>query len=157
MNPQLEITIRRANSDDVTVVTDFNCRLAAETEDRTLDVNIVREGVRRGLTVGDEVSYYVAESAETVIGQLMLTREWSDWRNGWMVWLQSVYVVEEFRGRGVFRLLLETVRQELAVDDDVVGLRLYVENENAAAIATYGRLGFAQPGYRVMEMTLGRS
>ncbi|MEQ9409933.1 MAG: GNAT family N-acetyltransferase [Fuerstiella sp.] len=148
------ILIRVATIDDVEILADYNCRLAHETEDRQLDRTTVLSGVKRGLNVGDEVQYYVAESGGNVIGQLMLTREWSDWRDGWIVWLQSVYVAAEFRGQGVFRRLLQYVRQQLHDQPDVLGLRLYVEEENSAAITTYNRLGFQHPGYRVMELPL---
>lgn len=91
----MSVVIRSASSDDVAVITEYNCRLALETEHKTLDRATVNAGVRRGLELGDEVQYFVAEDEAGVIGQIMLTREWSDWRNGWMIWLQSVYVVSE--------------------------------------------------------------
>ena len=87
----MSVVIRSATSDDVAVITEYNCRLALETEHKTLDRATVNAGVRRGLELGDEVQYFVAEDEAGVIGQIMLTREWSDWRNGWMIWLQSVY------------------------------------------------------------------
>ena len=146
------LQIRRATADDIDVLTDFNCRLAQETENRILDPNTVQNGVTQGLTVGDEVQYVVAEVNGAVVGQLMLTREWSDWRDGWMYWMQSVYVIADFRGRGVFRQLAEHVTYQLQQRCDVVGLRLYVEEENQPARSTYERLGFTDPGYRVMEL-----
>ena len=81
----------------------------------------------------------------------MLTREWSDWRDGWLAWLQSVYVRSDYRQQGVFRRLLDTAREHLKGQPDVVGLRLYVEDENTSAMSTYTRLGFKDAGYRVME------
>jgi ribosomal protein S18 acetylase RimI-like enzyme len=146
--------IRRATTTDAEILADFNCRLAFETEGKSLSSERVISGVTRGLTVGDEVTYFVAESEERVVGQLMLTREWSDWRDGWMYWLQSVYVHADFRGQGVFRQLLEHVRQQLKQRGDVACLRLYVEEENQPAIETYTRLGFKDPGYRVMELPI---
>lgn len=146
--------IRVADIHDVDVLTEYNCRLASETESKTLDADVVRRGVERGLTVGEEVSYLVAEIENRVVGQLMLTREWSDWRDGWMYWLQSVYVAAEYRGQGIFRGLLNHAISGLQQRGDVVGLRLYVEAENRAAQATYQQLGFVNPGYRVLELAV---
>lgn len=145
------LKIRNATPKDTDVIADFNCRLAMETEDKALDSALVRQGVQRGLKQGDEVTYLVAEADEQVVGQLLLTREWSDWRDGWMYWLQSVYVLNEFRGQSVFRKLLAHATTQLQQRGDVVGLRLYVEEDNSPAIETYRRLGFTDPRYKVME------
>lgn len=152
----MSVVIRSATSDDVAVITEYNCRLALETEDKTLDLGTVEAGVRRGLELGDEVQYFVAEDESGVIGQIMLTREWSDWRNGWMIWLQSVYVASEKRGAGVFRLLFERSVELTRLRCDAVCVRLYVEHENETAMETYRRLGFRDSGYLVMEMPLER-
>ncbi len=146
--------IRTATAADAAVLADFNCRLAQETENKTLDEVVVLSGVKRGLQQGHEVTYFVAEVEENIVGQVLLTREWSDWRDGWTYWLQSVYVQADFRGKGVFRQLVEHVKQNLRDRGDVSLLRLYVEKENEAAIATYRRLGFVDPNYRVMELSL---
>ena len=87
----MSVVIRSATSNDVAVITEYNCRLAWETEHKTLDRATVDAGVRRGLELGDEVQYFVAEDESGVIGQIMLTREWSDWRNGWMLWQAFVF------------------------------------------------------------------
>jgi GNAT superfamily N-acetyltransferase len=86
-----------------------------------------------------------------MIGQVAVSYEWSDWRNGWIWWLQSVYVDSDWRGRGVFRTLLEKIRTDASIHANVIGLRLYVEHENAPARATYEKLGFVPAGYEVME------
>ena len=150
----MSVVIRSATTDDVAAIVEYNCRLARETEDKTLDRSTVDAGVRRGLELGDEVQYFVAEDESGVIGQIMLTREWSDWRNGWMIWLQSVYVASGKRGAGVFRLLFERSVELARLRCDAVCVRLYVEHENEAATATYRRLGFQDSGYLVMEMPL---
>lgn len=151
--------IRLANADDADVLADFNLRLAQETEGKALDAAKVLSGVRNGLKQGDEVQYLLAisnqhETKQDIVGQLMLTREWSDWRDGWMYWLQSVYVVAEYRGQGVFRALLENAIESLKLRDDVVGVRLYVEVENEVAIRTYQKMQFTDCGYKVMERLL---
>ncbi len=130
---------------------EFNLRLAAESENKQLD----RETVRRGVAalLGDETKgrYFVACLGEEIIGQLMHTREWSDWRNGDIWWLQSVYVVAAYRRRSVFRRLYQHLWNEAQTRTDVVGVRLYVEVENIAAQETYRNMGLIQPGYFVME------
>src|SRR5262249_25638071 len=96
--------------------------------------------------------YFVAEEAGRVVGQLLLTYEWSDWRDGWIWWIQSVYVHADFRRAGVFRCLYEHVAGCAAAEADrVVALRLYVERDNAAAQQTYGRMGMSGTSYLVME------
>ena len=152
----MNLRIRMATENDAHVLTEFNCRLAWETEQRQLDQSIVGRGVQRGLQHKNDVQYWVAESGSVnsknqIVGQLMLTREWSDWRDGWVMWLQSVYVDQAFRGKGVFRKLLQHVTQQLQSQPDVVGLRLYVEHENQRAVDVYHRLSFSDAGYRVME------
>ncbi|MFY9254774.1 MAG: GNAT family N-acetyltransferase [Fuerstiella sp.] len=150
----MNITFRHALADDIDVIVDFNVRLALETEDKQLPVDVVRKGVAAALQLSPEARYFVAECDGRVIGQLMITREWSDWRNGWIAWIQSVYVHADFRGCGVFRQLFEHVKQQLAEAADVVSIRLYVEQDNSTAISTYEKLGFQDPAYRVLEMPL---
>ena len=148
-----DLNVRRATSEDCEILAEFNCRLAMETEGRPLDRPTVLAGVRNGLKMSEDVQYWVAEVDGCVIGQLMLTREWSDWRNGWMVWLQSVYVAESHRRAGVFRRLLQQVIAGLqAQETTVVGMRLYVERENSSALAVYQRSGFTDAGYNVQEL-----
>lgn len=146
-----EITYRPAKLSDAEVLADFNARLAFETEGKPLDPETVRKGVLRGLQLTPEVRYFVAEFASQVIGQVMLTREWSDWRNGWMIWLQSVYVHADFRGRGVFRALLNASLKSVEETDSPACVRLYVEHNNEAAKSCYRSLGFVDTGYLVME------
>ena len=151
---QMKVVVRAARIDDVAIITEYNCRLAQETESRTLNWQTVDAGVRRGLGLGDEVQYFVAEDESGVIGQIMLTREWSDWRNGWMIWLQSVYVASEKRGAGVFRILFDRAIELTRLRCDPVCVRLYVERENETATETYRKLGFRNSGYLVLEKPL---
>jgi len=150
----MNVFIRAALPDDIEVISGFNCCLAKETENKTLDRTTVQNGVRRGFELGDEVQYFVAEDESGVIGQIMLTREWSDWRNGWMIWLQSVYVSPAKRGAGVFRILFERSIEMARLRCDPVCVRLYVEHDNEIAMTTYRRLGFQNSGYLVMEKSL---
>lgn len=143
--------VRTARPQDWPLIVEFNRRLAAETEDTELDVELLTAGVKSALADPGKARYFVADTGETVVGQLMHTWEWSDWRNGMIWWLQSVYVEPEHRGRGVFRRLYEHVRDLAENDPGVVGIRLYIETENDAARAVYEKLGMRPGGYNVMQ------
>jgi GNAT superfamily N-acetyltransferase len=145
------LRVRPATADDVETIADFNERLARETESKRLDPTTLRRGVRAALDDPARARYFLAEIDGRVVGQVMLTFEWSDWRNGEIWWFQSVYVAAEHRRRGVFRRLFEHVRETAEASPEVVGLRLYVEEHNAAARETYRNLGLAEGGYLVME------
>ena len=152
----LPITIRAAVPGDLERIVEYNMRLASETENKKLDREILRRGVEAVLRDPAKGRYFVALHQEEIIGQLMHTREWSDWRNGDIWWLQSVYISAPYRRKGVFRRLYQHLWNEAHAASDVVGLRLYVEVENIAAHETYRNMGMIQPGYFVMEnLTLG--
>lgn len=144
--------IREAQLGDAPVIAEYNTRLARETEGRELPAATLLAGVRALLEDPSKGLYFVAEETGQVVGQVMITFEWSDWRNGMFWWLQSVYVREEFRGQGVFRALFEHVRQLAGQQAGVCGLRLYVERENERAKAVYERQGMTNAGYEVFEV-----
>jgi len=145
-----ELIIRPARSADTPTIVRFNIALAEESEGLHLDPATVEAGVRRMFSDPALGRYLVAVSAEGErLGQLMITTEWSDWRNCMMWWLQSVYTAPEHRGRGVFRLLCEHVLDEAR--EAGCRVRLYVERGNSRAIAAYRALGFDHCGYDVME------
>lgn len=146
--------MRRATLGDQNSIVEANRQLAWESEQIRLNPERLTAGVERVLLGVAEAEYWIAAVDRQVVGQLMLTREWSDWRNGWFYWIQSVYVTAAYRQQGVFRRLLEFVRDDVDRRPDSIGLRLYVEEHNAAAQHTYQRLGFSQTGYRVMELLL---
>lgn len=150
----MPITIRTPTLDDAALMADFNCRLVEETETYRLDPAVALSGVRRAIETDRGLTYFLAEVDGDAAGQTMVTREWSDWRDGMIWWVGSVYVDPQFRGRGVFRSLLEHVARAAAADPDVCLLRLYVETHNEAARATYNRLGFEELDYRVYERSL---
>jgi GNAT superfamily N-acetyltransferase len=153
-------SIRQAQPEDRDAIVDFNARLALETESKRLDPEILVRGVALALAEPDRARYYVAVSSldGRVIGQAAFTREWSDWRCGWIWWLQSVYVHADHRGQGVFRALFERIRNDArAAGSNVVGLRLYVEHENHPAQRVYETLGLRPGGYLVMEDLWGLS
>lgn len=151
------ITVRLARVSDTERITEFNLRLAAESEGLGLDPKQVRLGVQAVFRHTDRGFYLIAEAPEGVIGQLQITYEWSDWRNAFFWWLQSVYVVPEWRRRGVLRALTERVIDMARLAGDVCGLRLYAHWENDTALEAYERLGLRPLGYRLLGMDLDLS
>ena len=148
----MPLTVRRSTAADVGVIAEYNRRLAAETEHTTLDLATLTAGVAAAVADPDRRGpYFLACDGADVVGQLQVTFEWSDWRNGWFWWVQGVYVRADYRRRGVFRLLFDAVIDRAKAAGDVIGVRLYVERDNAAAQATYARLGFAPTSYLLLE------
>jgi ribosomal protein S18 acetylase RimI-like enzyme len=147
----MTIAIRRAVPADIQHVCDFNRLLALETEGKTLDPALLRPGVAAVLADASKGLYFLAHDNDQILGQVGLTYEWSDWRNGWFWWLQSVYIATAARQRGVCAALVEHVRQAARADTRVIGIRLYVEQANAAAQASYRAIGLAPTSYQVME------
>ena len=143
--------VRPALPDDWETIVEFNCRLADESEDKRLDPETITAGVKAILADSNKGRYFVACLEDRIVGQMMHTWEYSDWRNGEIWWLQSVYVHPEFRRQGVFRLLYDKLHNEAVSNSEVVGLRLYVENDNDRAEQTYCNLGMKPGGYHVLE------
>lgn len=146
------ITVRAAVPEDAPRLVEGNLALARETESLALDRTVLHAGVHRVLHSDVGAAYFVCTHSETsaVMGQLMVTTEWSDWRNGAVWWIQSVYVWPEARGLGVFRALYEAVCRR-AVSAGAAGVRLYVDTRNTRAQAVYTRLGMNGDHYRVFE------
>lgn len=144
--------VRLARPEDRLVIADFNVRLAEETESLRLDPDVVSAGVEAVLLDRLKGAYYVAEVDGSLAGQIMVTHEWSDWHNSDMWWLQSVYVRQEFRRRGVFRGLFEHVARLARQDGHVCSVRLYMHRANARAQQTYQEAGMENTPYVVMEM-----
>lgn len=150
-----EIAVRPAVSSDAPAIVERNLALASESEGRALDRAVVEAGVRAILADPGRGRYWIAELDGRVVGQCLVTTEWSDWSGGAYWWLQSVYVDREARGTGVFRSLFDRVRSE-AGNRDVAALRLYVDEENRSARAVYERLGMDRTGYRIYQLSLMR-
>lgn len=147
------MTIRPGTMADAEVIAEFNILLAAETEDTALDPPTVLRGVRELLADPGKGRYRVACIGEEVVGQLAITFEWSDWRCGWIWWLQSVYVRSDSRGKGVFKALYQHLVAE-ARSAGVVALRLYVEQDNLTGQKTYRSLGMTPTTYQVYNHAL---
>ena len=149
------VDIRDASIDDAATIAEFNAALASESEDKSLDRSVLESGVRRLLRDPVRGRYFIAESGGRMVGQTLITYEWSDWRDGWLWWIQSVYVHPDHRRTGVFRRLYGHIEALAKNSGEVVGIRLYVERENARAQDTYRSLGMRHTGYRVMETEFG--
>jgi GNAT superfamily N-acetyltransferase len=142
--------IRTATPADAQTIAEFNTRMALETEHLHLDPPTVLAGVRAALADPAKAIYFVAEIEGAIAAQLMITHEWSDWRNGDIWWIESVYVHSDHRRKGLFRALYEHTKREAQIQN-AVGLRLYVERENKNAQQTYTTLGMDLTHYLVME------
>lgn len=143
--------IRDATQADLDFIVAANTALAVESEDQPLDPTLLRPGVQAVLDDPALGRYYLAEVDGQVVGQLMTTFEWSDWRNGVFLWIQSVYVLPAHRGAGVFRTLYQHLAGLATKDDRICGIRLYVDRDNARAQQVYARLGMHLSNYQVME------
>ena len=144
--------IRQATLSDAPVVVEFNLRLAEETEQLHLNPETVKAGVAAILCDPAKGLYFVAEEGDAVVGQLMITYEWSDWRNGNLWWIQSVFVRPECRSRGVFRALFAHLKELARASNGVAGLRLYMHSENHRARRAYEHLGMNPSDYEIFEM-----
>lgn len=144
-------SIREATIDDQHALVDFNWNLAMETEGKELNRTVLSAGIHGILTTPSRGFYVVAEHAGQVVGATMVTKEWSDWRNGDFWWIQSVYVVQEHRRQGIFRSLFACV-QEKSKGEQVCGFRLYVERDNEIAQQTYRDLGMHETDYKMFEL-----
>ena len=149
------LNVRLARPEDVAAITSFSAAMALETEGRRLDLDRLHLGTIALLEYPDRGFFMVAELEEAddrqLLGQLMITYEWSDWRNGAFWWIQSVYVDPAWRRRSVFRRMHETVMATAKTNPNVCGVRLYVEESNGAAQAVYRKVGLTPSSYAIFE------
>ena len=150
MNP--EIKVRRAITTDLETLVRFNSAMALETEAKTLDLAMLRAGVLAALENEALGFYFLAEIEGRAAGQLLITTEWSDWRNAYFWWIQSVYTDPEFRREGVYRALERQIREEALALGNVCGVRLYVDKANYAAQQVYVKLGMSPSHYDLYEI-----
>ncbi len=144
------ITVRKATETDSEAIISFQMAMAMETENLSLDRNTLTQGVIAVFSDETHGRYYVAEDNGIVVASLMITYEWSDWRNGVIWWFQSVYVIPDYRRKGVFRLMYDYIR-EIGLNEGICGLRLYVESENHRAQKTYEAMGMNGSHYKTYE------
>ena len=143
--------IRIATKADAGAMVEFNQGMALETEGKHLSEYLLSKGVAAVFDDPQKGFYVVAENDDRIAGGLMVTFEWSDWRNGWFWWIQSVYIRPEFRGRSLYSKLYEFVKDRAAEAGDVCGFRLYVEKQNEHAQAVYEKLGMDMTYYLMYE------
>jgi len=142
--------IRKAKPEEASVIIDFQQKMAWETEGMTLKPEIINNGVNGVFDNPSRGQYWVAEDNGQIVASLLITYEWSDWRNSDVWWFQSVYVLPEWRRKGIFRSMYDKIRLE-ADNNGIAGLRLYVETNNSAAQKTYEALGMQSQHYRMYE------
>src|SRR5210317_324685 len=141
------ILIRYANINDAETIVRFNSAMAMETENKELQTKIIDVGVKSVLENEKYGFYLIAESNGNPVGQLMITKEWSDWRNGEFWWVQSVFVDKDYRGQGIYSQLYNKVKELTKADGNVCGLRLYVDSNNKNAQEAYAKLGMTKTNY----------
>jgi len=157
MTPADCLTVRPATLEDLGILTEFSAAMALETEQRTLDRTRLRMGTQAVFDQSERGRYFVADlrqeaGADTVtVGQLLITYEWSDWRNSQFWWIQSVYVHPAWRRKGVYRHMHRTILDLAQSQTDVCGVRLYVEGTNSIAKHAYNRVGLLPSTYEIYE------
>ena len=143
--------VRIANKYDIPAIVEFQLSMAAETENEELDKNRVKKGVSAVIGDSSKGRYYVAEKEGEVIGSLLTTYEWSDWRNGTVLWIQSVYILPQFRRKGVYSNMYKHIKKLVLEDENLNGIRLYADKDNKVAHKTYLKLGMNPDHYVTFE------
>lgn len=149
------MTIREATTTDIPYLLDFQLKMALETENITLEISTLTEGVNKLFKDPTKGRYYVAVDGNEVMGCLMTTYEWSDWRCGTVLWIQSVYIAAPHRGKGVYKKMYAFIQQMVMTDTDLRGIRLYVDKTNVAAKEVYQKLGMNGEHYQMYEWMKG--
>jgi ribosomal protein S18 acetylase RimI-like enzyme len=149
------IEIRKADASEAPVIAAFQLAMALETENLVLDVNTVHKGVQAVFEDPSKGFYLVADDGDQVAASLMITPEWSDWRNRTVWWIQSLYVIPEMRRKGIFRKMYDWLQQQIRQDDSIGGIRLYVDKTNTLAQKVYEELGMDGEHYRFYEAMKG--
>lgn len=143
--------VRNATIMDLEKIVEFNLKLAMETESKELNSDLVTKGVSKVLKGEVDGEYFVCEVNGEIAGQMMILYEWSDWRNGEFIWIQSVYIQHKYRKIGVFKKLYNHVKSYCESDENFVGLRLYVDRENLKAKNAYNMVGMNESNYDLFE------
>ncbi len=145
------MNIRKAELKDITYIIDFQINMAAETEELVLEEQIITRGVTQVFQDANKGCYYVCEDEGQIVASLLTTYEWSDWRAKTIIWLQSVYVKPEFRGRGIFKYMYLYIKEMVLNSQEYCGIKLYVDNSNETAKQVYSKLGMNNQHYSLFE------
>ena len=143
--------VRKATINDIGAIVDFQLKMASETEGVELNKPTVIKGVTTVVTDNTKGQYYVTEINNQIVASLLTTYEWSDWRNGTILWIQSVYVLPEYRRKGVYRNMYSHIKQLVTENNELNGIRLYADKSNHAAHKTYQQLGMSPDHYVTFE------
>ncbi len=145
------VQIRPSTEEDAEVIAAFQMNMALETENLVLDPQTVKQGVMHVYRDSSKGKYFVAEVGTQIVGSLLITYEWSDWRNNTVVWIQSVYVRPEFRRQGIYKALYQTIKKLVSEDNTFAGVRLYVDRTNMQAQQVYTKSGMNGDHYQLYE------
>ena len=149
----IDIIITKGQIEDIENIAQFQVDMAMESEGTQLDKDTVTKGVSAAMADENKGLYYIARVDGKAVGSLMLTREWSDWNNGWYWWIQSVYVEPDYRRQGVYKSMYQAVCTD-AKQQNVAQVRLYVDKTNTRGQEVYSSLGMQESHYLIYETTL---
>ena len=147
-----KFTLRRAEEKDLDVLVDFNNRLAIETENRPLDLTVLRSSMKHILEDERKGVYWLACDGDKVVGQFMYVFEWSTWRDKNFMWLTDLYVLPQYRKQGVIKLLCQHMMNFYRENPDIIGVRFYVDKENTGVVPLYHRIGWKESNYNLWEI-----
>jgi len=144
--------VSKAQQSDIKEIIQFNINMAMETENKKLNKETVTKGVQEVFNTPSLGYYIIVKDSSGILGCLMITYEWSDWRNGLFWWIQSVYVKKEYRRKGVYKKMYKFIHERAIADKKCTGIRLYVENNNSIAQKVYNNLGMTETYYKLFEV-----
>lgn len=146
------VTVRDAHKNDINCIVEFQINMAEETENLILHEDVITPGVQAVFEDHNKGRYFVAEIEDDIAGSLLITYEWSDWRNGLVLWIQSVYVKTEYRGKGVFKSFYKHIQKIMDENpEEYKGIRLYVDKTNVGAQKVYDAVGMNGNHYQMYE------
>ena len=153
MNQELNYNIQIGTQADIKAIAQFQVDMALESEGTTLSIDTVIPGVEAAINDSNKATYVIAYLSGNPIASLMITKEWSDWTNKWYWWIQSVYVIPQYRGKGVYKAMYNKIK-DMALQNGVTQIRLYVDKTNVNAQKVYQKLGMSECHYLMYAETI---